>query len=750
MEWYERVSEMREGDICTREQLEEQYRYKPVPVDWFVQDMRLKLEEAPEAVNKGEILEHCYLDDEYENYTDIFSVTKEAFREEIWTYSRLEFLEHVCKTDVIIEKNEITVCTDLNDEQQLNLLQHECYKEHYELAAFFAMMQMKRVTGAEPPTSVWFKNATNYDYIREMIEDKKAEFILIEDYADPYVCRLIKQLLQSWGHVCFAVYCGGDIFLEEGEAAWDTVAVSLEEMEGTEGAYSIPYYNICHGESCDGTNLEFVLEALVKTKLKRELGIILAANDVFDYLEASHYGNHVQMMSDPGLHYFKNYLKFGWAGDYLEYISDVFDCDVKTDMEAEKAQDFSIIIPVKNSAETLKYTVETCITQDYEGSYEIIISDNSDMGRMEVFTYIRELNNPRIRYFKTPRNLPLTKSFEYAILKSRGKYIVPLGADDGLLPWCLSTLAEVWKQYPKEDIVQWERQFYAWPGFNGSQQNQLKITRKYAKGQWNAFYKTKEDYLALALLNDNYIYAMPLLYINSAFQRDYIKTVYEATGRLWDGASQDVYMGIISVGLHDRILNIKYPLSVAGMSGSSVGARQVQVSMQDNEEFQKLGVDATRGDNVAVYMPGALERVLPSLPNDVSNLYMALLRGIERGVFPYSYIDDLFDMHSIFKKMYSNIRLDDDLCEVYLHMGRYKAKQMDEEFGRWFEDNIYTLFLNNRRKLSVAADTKPISYDEGRNADGGITIDASKYGISNVFQAAEFIAAYVDSSGKRW
>lgn len=734
----------KELDIYTREELEEMYQYKPVRVDWFVHSMRLKMKENSQSVHPGEVLEHCYLEDMYENYTDIFAVTKEAFQYDIWTYKKIEFLEKVCKYDIIIERNEITACSDLNDKKKLNLLQLELYREHYDLAAFFAMMQMEKVTGLEPPSSVWFKNVTNYDYIREKVEDEKTEFILIEDYADPYVCQIIKQLLQLWGHTAFIIYYNGDIFLEKGECIEDTIAISLDGAEWDGTVCSIPYYNSYYSEVYEGANLEFVLGALVKTKLKGELAILLATNNVFDYLETSFYGNYVQMMSEPGLHYFKNYLKFGWVGDYLEYISDIFMYDVKKDLAVQDVYDFSIIIPVKNSIGTLKYTLKTCIEQDYEGKYEIVISDNSDYGRTEVFRYIKELDHPYVHYYKTPRNLPLTKNFEFAILKSRGKYIVPLGADDGLLPWCLSTLKLVWEQYPKEDIIQWERQFYAWPGFNGSQKNQLTIQRKYIKDQLGVYYETKQEYLARTFLDANNIYAMPLLYINSAFQRDYIKIIYEATGRLWDGASQDVYMGVISVGLHDKILNIKYPLSIAGMSSASVGARQ-QIQLKE-QDYEKLCIEATCGDNVAVYVPGIFERILPILPNDFSNFYVAMMRGIERGVFPRIYIDKLFDMCSIFKKMYCEMRLDDERCDAYLHMGRYKAKQISEEFGQWFENGIYSLFRNMRSKLTN--DTDKRCYEEGENENGGITVDASKYGISDVYQASQFIVEFVTNPDK--
>ena len=40
--------------------------------------------------------------------------------------------------------------------------------------------------------------------------------------------------------------------------------------------------------------------------------------------------------------------------------------------------DFSIVIPVRNAVDTLRHTLQTCLAQDYTGSYEIVLSDNSD------------------------------------------------------------------------------------------------------------------------------------------------------------------------------------------------------------------------------------------------------------------------------------------------------------------------------------------------------------------------------------
>lgn len=74
-----------------------------------------------------------------------------------------------------------------------------------------------------------------------------------------------------------------------------------------------------------------------------------------------------------------------------------------------------------------------------------------------------------------------------------------------------------------------------------------------------------------------------MLYINSGFKRSYMKTLLEKTGRLWDGICQDIYMSIVNILINDHILNIRYPLTIAGMTGRSIGATCVQAHTEDNE-----------------------------------------------------------------------------------------------------------------------------------------------------------------------
>jgi glycosyltransferase involved in cell wall biosynthesis len=192
-------------------------------------------------------------------------------------------------------------------------------------------------------------------------------------------------------------------------------------------------------------------------------------------------------------------LALSWYGDYLSYISKIYGQDCHAMVDESPSKRFSIVIPARNSSDTLRYTLQTCLEQRYTGDYEIIVSDNSTGHNAAVYELCQELNNPRIVYLKTPRDLPLAKSFEYAYLHAKGEYIFAIGSDDGLLPWALEILDGIAQQYPDEEIIQWTRAFYAWSGFNGGQQHQFIIPRKYKKGEIPMGYREALDYIDMIL-----------------------------------------------------------------------------------------------------------------------------------------------------------------------------------------------------------------------------------------------------------
>ena len=122
---------------------------------------------------------------------------------------------------------------------------------------------------------------------------------------------------------------------------------------------------------------------------------------------------------------------------------------------------FSVLLPTRNRLEYLRYAIETVLRQDY-GDWEIIVSDN--FSEDDIAGYVRSLGDDRIRYFRTPSSVPVTRNWNNALEQSIGDYVIMLGDDDGLLPGYFSTLVEVLKMFPNPDFVYASALFYAYPG----------------------------------------------------------------------------------------------------------------------------------------------------------------------------------------------------------------------------------------------------------------------------------------------
>lgn len=150
--------------------------------------------------------------------------------------------------------------------------------------------------------------------------------------------------------------------------------------------------------------------------------------------------NHIGRMSDAQPEFFSNHIAFGWAGDYLKYMGYVYDLDMQECIDEPAECEFSIVIPVRNNPKPLRYTLNTCLQLEEVGEYEIVISDNSDYEDRRVEELCQEINDKRIRYYRTPFVLLLSKSFEYAYMHAKGDFILSMGADDGIFPWALRVI----------------------------------------------------------------------------------------------------------------------------------------------------------------------------------------------------------------------------------------------------------------------------------------------------------------------
>nr|WP_284708657.1 glycosyltransferase [Sporomusa sphaeroides] len=425
-------------------------------------------------------------------------------------------------------------------------------------------------------------------------------------------------------------------------------------------------------------------------------------------------------------------MEFGWVGDYLSYISHIYGFDVRVPLSQPATCDFSIVVPARNSATTLRSTLQTCLNQRFTGSYEIVLSDNSAAGNTEVYNLWQELNDERIKYFRTPRELPLAKSFEFAYLQTRGRFIFSIGADDAVLPWALEVLHTTLNHIPGDEIVMWDRGFYGWPNLSKGQEHQFQIPGHYQKNNIKIERMIGKAALNQVIHDPNTMYGLPVLYINSGFRRRYFQTLLDKTGRLWDGNAQDIYMGIINLSINDSFPVISYPLTIAGMSSASVGAQSQRASINEivRMQYQKILFKT-----IGFYSPFSVERLLTSHPTDRWIVYCSVLRTVALGVQSSAILEQL-DWKKIFGLLAEKLSLNDSQIEKKLNQLRYSASLINAEVAEYVEKEICAGAFNPRIIEKSPEDGRKY-YQEGFAANGGLVLDASKFGVSNICEAVE-------------
>lgn len=458
---------------------------------------------------------------------------------------------------------------------------------------------------------------------------------------------------------------------------------------------------------------------------------LFAERITLDYLNSS-------SLSRKELHYVcnsfefkgaKNSTCFAYIRGYEKYISKLYKLNAEEELNAKPKYKFSIVLPVRNNANTIRYTLKTCIEQSFD-DYEIVVTDNSDEGDESTYNVIKELNSDKIKYYKTPRKLPISKSFEYAFLKARGEFLIPIGADDAVLYNGLSDINKVLKEYPNNDILLWDRLHYVWPNFICSNQSdEFIIPRSYIPNKVETCIINCQEALKDVVNFKYWIYEMPLLYINSGMKKSYLLKMLEKTGAMIDGLSQDLYTGVANLAINKEILHLKYPITIAALSSNSTGA--ISMVGQTNIDTVKKREHEILSTNIGIHEYRNLENIVPLSDGDVSNMITSVLRLIDMGCISYDMLSEI-DWKEAFKQIVEQLQMSDVNLETRLFRLIEASKILSDELYEWFIDQINS----NKFILLIHRNNAEKNYYKGMDIKNGLHLDASDFGVQNVYDAS--------------
>lgn len=577
-------------------------------------------------------------------------------------------------------------------------------------------------------------NQDNLLYLEERLENADNEtFIFVSDHDTELNCRAAAKAVSVLGASVFIIGSPTPIETEFKYDPAATIQISFDNAVRSGNMISVPSVElICKNEVyCDNT--AYLIDYINQDYSENRLTTVISCGQTVDKLCCTDIlKKNMEKLSPYRAGYFEKNMAFAWCGSYLSYISNIYGFDAEKAVNQTEEYDFSIVIPARNSSDTLRYTIQTCLNINYSGTYEIIISDNSTGNNKEIINLVNEINDDRIKYYKTPREFILSKSFEFALLKSKGKFIIPLGSDDGILPWSLEILHAVLKQVDAP-ILRWDRGFYAWPGFNGGQQNQFIIPSRYKNGSVNVKPVKNTEFIYNLCCDPQNMYTLPLLYINSGFKRSYLKTLLEKTGRMWDGPSQDIYMGIINITINKEIMTLEYPITIAGMSGRSIGAN-TNTSKADIEKSNRPFKN-TKEHMMGYFTRSVYERYIPQYWSDNCALYNCIFRAAARGLLNEDFIFSAFKPENIYINSTNQINKDDIMAEEDIYRFKNDAAAIGPEFSKWFDENIYPK-LAELTNLCYRQSAERI-YNIGFLENGGIMLDASDFNVTNITEAVD-------------
>lgn len=509
---------------------------------------------------------------------------------------------------------------------------------------------------------------------------------------------------------------------------------NMEEIDGVDVTTTI-LYEETGGELRQGTLLPF-LNTLAE-KSSSGFVLLLAERNVFRTMHSDEVGRkmlHYVAANEPCKGKAHN-MTMGYVGRYEKFEEQVYRFDILSQLHRESKHAYSIVLPVRNNSNTLPYTLKTCLEQQFE-DYEIVVSDNSDPGNNEIKKLLEQFDSEKIHYVRTPRVLPLTKSFEFAYLQAQGDFVLPLGADDALLYGAIKELDAVKKELESREqfgFLTWDRLHYVWNDFKASgQSGQFIIPRNYRRTSDIESIVEERDtqaYLKLLLTQPTYIYGMPLLYINSGFKREYLLTVLEKTNAILDGVSQDIYTGVVNLALNDKYFHIKEPFTIAAIGGSSVGGNSMIGATKEEIRADRIGEYLST--NVLAWVSRDSENLFRLSDGDVANLLTQVFRVIDMECLDARWVNEI-DWYAIGAHIY---------CQMQ-HKDLYRpllTKQLLRGIALFSPDTAKRLDHDIRNGVIRAQSFETIrdkSYEKGFAKNGALCLDASEFGVENVYDAA--------------
>jgi glycosyltransferase involved in cell wall biosynthesis len=236
---------------------------------------------------------------------------------------------------------------------------------------------------------------------------------------------------------------------------------------------------------------------------------------------------------------------------------------------------FNIVIPTRERADTLYWSLKSCVNQKYE-NLTIWVSDNCSIDNTE--EVVKSFSDKRIRYIKTPERVSMSHNWEFALSHIEEGFVTYIGDDDALLPDAFEFASKLLEEN-KVDALSFGSATYYWPQVGEeAARGVLNVPRGNLFSIRNAFAdlkKTARDIFSSVQL--------PGLYWG-VVNIQVLKKIQAINGVFFQSISPDVYSAIVVASFIDTYLYCERPIILRGFSKHSTGVSCV------NSEFDQAPI----------------------------------------------------------------------------------------------------------------------------------------------------------------
>lgn len=243
---------------------------------------------------------------------------------------------------------------------------------------------------------------------------------------------------------------------------------------------------------------------------------------------------------------------------------------------------FTVIIPTRERADVLRYTLKTVLKQDYD-NLSVIVSDNFSQDHTREVVEME--NDPRLTYLNTGSRLSMSKNWEFALSHCSGGWITILGDDDGLLPGSIREASEIMSEY-KVMALRSEIGSYFWPQATGNNFGKLSFCPNGTKTEM----RRTSEWLRRALLGYSPCSQLPMLYTGGFVHFDLVQKARAPSGQFYCSMIPDIYSAIAFSRVENNYLYTDRLLAVGGVSKFSNGASSNLPQSQNNKSSTPFDV----------------------------------------------------------------------------------------------------------------------------------------------------------------